>query len=76
MSVSKNQIIPLQIESLSSDGSGIGHYEGQAIFVPGTAPGDVMEAKIVKDCGRYAFGIVHQLLTPSPARLKPDCPCA
>ena len=76
MSVSKNQIIPLQIESLSSDGSGIGHYEGQAIFVPGTAPGDVMEAKIVKDCGRYAFGIVHQLLTPSPARRQPDCPCA
>ncbi len=76
MAVKKNQIISLEIDSLSSDGSGVGRYEGQAIFVPGTAPGDVLEVKIVKDCGRYAFGIVHQITTPSPARIDTDCPCA
>lgn len=32
--------------------------------------------KIVKDCGRYAFGILDQLLTPSPDRVEVDCPAA
>lgn len=76
MSLTKNQLIPLTIEALSSDGSGVGHYNGQAIFVPSTAPGDVLEAKIVKDCGRYAFAILSRLVTPGPGRRDVDCPCA
>jgi 23S rRNA (uracil1939-C5)-methyltransferase len=76
MSVKKNQCVPLSIETLSSDGSGIGHFEGEAVFVPGTAPGDLLEARIVKDCGRYAFGIVERVVTPSAVRRAPDCPVA
>lgn len=76
MPVAKNQIIPLTIESLSSDGSGVGHYDGQAIFVPSSAPGDQLDVKIVKDCGRYAFGILQGIRIPSPARQETDCPCA
>lgn len=73
MSISKNSIIPLTIESLSSDGSGVGHYEGKAIFVPTTAPGDVLQARIVKDMGRYAFAIVEELQQPSSSHIEPDC---
>lgn len=76
MAVKKNQIIPLTVESLSSDGSGVGHYEGQAIFIPNTAPGDQLDVRVVKDCGRYAFGIVERVLVPSPARRAVDCDCA
>lgn len=74
MPIHKNSIIPLTIESLSSDGSGVAHYEGKAVFVPATAPGDVLNARIVKDMGRYAFGIVEEMLQPSPAHIEPDCP--
>lgn len=76
MAVRKNQVIPLTIESLSSDGSGVGRYEGQAIFVPASAPGDQLNVKIVKDCGRYAFGIVQTVQAPAPSRQTVDCPCA
>jgi 23S rRNA (uracil1939-C5)-methyltransferase len=76
MSLSKNQLIPLTIERLSSDGSGVGHYEGEAVFVPGTAPGDVLTARVVKDCKRYAFGIVERLHTPSDQRVPVDCAVA
>ena len=76
MSISKNQIIPLQIESLSNDGSGIGHYCGEAVFVPSSVPGDSIQVRIVKDCKRYAFGIVESILEPSPDRLAPDCAAA
>jgi 23S rRNA (uracil1939-C5)-methyltransferase len=73
MSVQKNQIIPLTIESLSSDGSGVGRFDGEAVFVPASAPGDQLEVRIVKDCGRYAFGIVEQVVSPSPDRQAADC---
>ena len=50
--------------------------DGEAVFVPGTAPGDEARVRIVKDCGRYAFGILDELLTPSPDRIPVDCPVA
>ena len=77
MPLQKNQLLTLRIERLSSDGSGVAHSaDGEAIFVPNTAPGDEARIKIVKDCGRYAFGILDQLLTPSPDRVEVDCPAA
>ena len=76
MPLKKNQIIPLTIEGISSDGSGVGRWEGEAIFIPGTAPGDLLDARIVKDCGRYAFGIIEKLVTPSADRIPLDCPAA
>ena len=77
MPLQKNQILTLRIERLSSDGSGVAHSaDGEAVFVPGTAPGDEARVRIVKDCGRYAFGILDELLTPSPDRVPVDCPVA
>ena len=77
MPLQKNQILTLRIERLSSDGSGVTHSaDGEAVFVPGTAPGDEARVRIVKDCGRYAFGILDELLTPSPDRIPVDCPVA
>ena len=74
MPTPKNTILPLTIESLSSDGSGVGHYEGKAVFVPYTAPGDRIEARIVKDMGRYAFGILEKPVALSSQHIEPDCP--
>ena len=77
MPLQKNQILTLRIERLSSDGSGVAHSaDGEAVFVPGTAPEDEARVRIVKDCGRYAFGILDELLTPSPDRIPVDCPVA
>lgn len=77
MPLQKNQLLTLRIERLSNDGSGVVHSsEGEAVFVPGTAPGDEAQVRIVKDCGRYAFGILDKLLTPSPDRIPVDCAVA
>ena len=77
MPLQKNQLLTLRIERLSNDGSGVAHSsEGEAVFVPGTAPGDEAQVRIVKDCGRYAFGILDRLLTPSPDRIPVDCAVA
>ena len=77
MPLQKNQILTLRIERLSSDGSGVAHSpDGETVFVPGAAPGDDADVRIVKDCKRYAFGILDHLRTPSPDRIPVDCAVA
>ena len=77
MPLQKNQVLTLTIERLSNDGSGVAHSpDGEAEFIPGTAPGDVAAIRIDKDCGRYAFGILDAIQTPSPDRIPVDCAVA
>lgn len=74
MSMQKNEQYTLQIEDVSSDGNGVGHVDGVAVFVPETAVGDVATVKIVKVQRNYAFGIVTALELPSLDRTANDCP--
>lgn len=72
--IKKNQSIVLEITAMTSEGSGVGRAGGLAVFVPMTAPGDTAQVKIVKTAKNYAFGIVEELITPSPFREEADCP--
>ncbi len=69
----KNQIIELNIDAISSEGSGVGKYEGMAVFVPHTAVGDRIIARILKAKKTYAFAKVEELLIASPDRITPEC---
>lgn len=69
----KNDIVMLDIDTLSSDGSGIGRYEGMAIFVPDTAIGDKISARILKVNKTYAYGKIEKILEVSPDRIEADC---
>ena len=73
--IKKNDIIKLEVTSAISEGSGVGRTEdGIAVFVPMTAVGDTVSARILKVKKTYAFGKTEELLTPSPSRVEPDCP--
>ncbi len=73
MSLQKNQDIQLNIEGYTAEGNGVGHYDGQAVFVSNTAVGDKIIAHIIKAKKTYAVGIVKQLLNPSKDRVDVDC---
>lgn len=73
MPLYKNQTIPLKITALSSDGNGIGKYDGMAVFVPFAAPEDELIVRIVKPSPSYAFGIIENIITPSIHRTLPNC---
>lgn len=73
MSLEKNQVIPLTITGFTNEGVGVGHFEGQAVFVPYTAPEDVLQVKIVKAMDRYAYGIVQEIIAPSSSRISAEC---
>ena len=62
----KNQTVTLTIDDISSDGNGVGKVDGFAVFVPFTAKGDTIRCRIVKVNRTFAFGIVEELLSPSP----------
>ena len=44
--MTKNEEIVLEITDVTHDGSGIGKYGNMAVFVPLTAKGDTVKAKI------------------------------
>ncbi|HEX9564399.1 MAG TPA: TRAM domain-containing protein [Gemmatimonadaceae bacterium] len=62
----------ITIESIAGGGDGIGHLDGLAVFVPRTAPGDVVEAT-VRLRGRLGRGEVVRLIEQSPDRVAPRC---
>ena len=68
--IAKNEVYEVCIEDLTLEGSGVCRIDGFAVFVPLTAPGDVAWVKIVKVLKSYGFGILEELITPSPDRGK------
>lgn len=72
--LSKNDKIELTIDALTSEGSGVGRYNGLAVFVRGTVPQDKIIAHIIKRSKNYAIGIIDKILCPSPERIESDCP--
>ena len=69
----KNDNIKLDIDAMSSLGSGIGRYEGLAVFVPLSAVGDSLMVKILKVKSNCAFGKIEEILIPAATRSEPDC---
>ena len=72
----KDDLITVTIEDLSSEGLGVGHYDGMAFFIKDTVIGDVAEAKIMKLKKTYGYARLTRLITPSPDRIKARCPVA
>ena len=72
----KNDVIQVTIEDIGSDGAGIGHVDGMAMFVKDTVIGDIVEAKIMKMKKSYGYARLMRILTPSPWRVEAKCPVA
>ena len=70
----KNDLIPLTVTDITNEASGVGRYDGMAVFVPGTAVGDQLEVRVVKVLKSYAYGRLERILTPSPDRIDGGCP--
>jgi 23S rRNA (uracil1939-C5)-methyltransferase len=67
-------LVELEIERLAAGGDGVGRLDGLAVFVPRTAPGDRVRARIVERRRRFARAECVELLEPGPDRREPPCP--
>ena len=72
-SLKKGVELSLTIDAAAFKGKGLGKVDGMAIFVPGTMPGDVVKARIVKRRKNYREAKLLEILEPSPDRIEPLC---
>ncbi|MBR5441538.1 MAG: 23S rRNA (uracil(1939)-C(5))-methyltransferase RlmD [Clostridia bacterium] len=71
--VNKNDEFKLNITGYTSEGGGVGKYDGQAIFVENTAVGDEILCHVIKAKKTYAIGKAIEILRPSEHRIEPEC---
>lgn len=69
----KNDELIIHITDITNEGSGVGKYNGMAVFVPLTAVGDTVKVKILKVKKTYAYGKALEILSSSLDRIAPDC---
>lgn len=72
--VEKNREYIIDIESVTSEGMGVGHVDGFCVFVPMTAEGDRVKALIVKVKPGYAYAKCTDIIKKSKHRREPVCP--
>lgn len=68
------QRLELTIEKVVLGGDGLARWRGLPIFVPRTAPGDVVEARITERRPSYARAEVEQVVSAGPLRREAPCP--
>jgi 23S rRNA (uracil1939-C5)-methyltransferase len=65
----------LRVDRIAAGGDGVGREEsGRVVFVPRTAPGDVVRVEIVEAKPRWARGRVRDYLARGDGRRKAPCP--
>ena len=68
-------VTAVRILRLAAGGDGVGRLaDGRTVFVPRTAPGDLVELATVREHKRFARARVGRLIETSPDRVEPRCP--
>ena len=70
--VSSTITTQLEVASIAAGGDGVGRADGMAVFVPRSAPGDVLLARLTIK-GRFARGEIEEIVRPSSDRVAPPC---
>lgn len=74
--IKKNQEYEVNIEDMSSDGSGIGKIDTFPLFIKDTVIGDKIKVRVIKVKKNYGYGRVMEILEQSPDRVEAKCPVA
>ncbi|MEO8294919.1 MAG: TRAM domain-containing protein [Gemmatimonadota bacterium] len=60
---------------IAGGGDGVGRLsDGRTVFVPRTAPGDLVEVQYFMNADRYSRARLVRVLEPGPSRVVPPCP--
>jgi 23S rRNA (uracil1939-C5)-methyltransferase len=73
MALKKGETVELRIESTAFKGKGVAKHDGLAVFIPGTAPGDLVKARITRKKKNYREAKLIEILEPSGIRITPRC---
>jgi 23S rRNA (uracil1939-C5)-methyltransferase len=73
MPTAREELAELTIERVGAAGDGVGHWRGAPVYVPFTAPGDRVRAKLGTRRGGGYEGQAVELLDIGPARVAAPC---
>ncbi|HEY7817296.1 MAG TPA: 23S rRNA (uracil(1939)-C(5))-methyltransferase RlmD [Vicinamibacteria bacterium] len=66
--------LDLRIEKIVAGGDGLARHEGRVVFVPGSAPGERIRARPIREKTDYLKAVSLEVLESSPHRRPPPCP--
>ena len=72
----KNQIYEARITDYTTEGQGVAHIEGCAVFVPNAVAGELCRIRIELVRKTWAAGKIVEILEKSPHRINRECPVA
>ena len=68
------EVQEVQILRLAAGGDGVGRWgDGRAVFVPRTAPGDVVDVETHRSYPRHLTARVRRIVEAGPGRVAPRC---
>jgi len=70
----RGRTFKLKIEKVVYGGKGLGRWNGRAVFVPFTAPGDLVLVEEVSRKSGYSEAKVLKVLERGESRVRPKCP--
>lgn len=70
----KDTLIEVTIEAIGTGGDGVAPYDGKPLYVPQTAPGDKVRARLTQKNAGAAYAEVMEILEAGPTRATPPCP--
>jgi len=68
------ELVEVDIESLTHEGRGLTHIDGKAVFIDGALPGERVRFRYQRIQRRYDEGVAVEVLRASPDRVEPKCP--
>lgn len=63
----------LEIQKFAAEGKCIGYYEDRVVFIPYTAPGDIVNARVFKKKKNFLEARVTKYVKKSELRVAPKC---
>jgi len=72
----KNQIYEALVTDYTSEGQGVAHIEGCAVFIPNAIAGETVKVRIEVAKKTWAAGKIVEVLDRSPHRISRECPVA
>jgi 23S rRNA (uracil1939-C5)-methyltransferase len=68
--------LTVRVLRMAQEGEAVAKAEGspRVVFVPGGAPGDLLEVEVVEAKSSFARARILRLLEPGPQRIEPPCP--
>lgn len=70
MNLKKGDLIELTIDKIVYGGEGLGSYNGFAVFVPMSVPGDKVKAEIISLKKTYGRALIKEIIEPGVERVE------